>query len=252
MTKSYAIPFEELLPMSMEEFVEDYKGKKFFISRSEENRFANHFSWRELEIYLNGDGRNGHKRMPQLQIVNLEGKGGRYCHKKARRKVDIKAIHGAWWRGCSFILTLSEFLNETLWGQCEEFEHYYGIGQANLYCSSKKDAQCFPIHADSTDNFLFHVSGKVRWFIYNEFQHECKAQDATLNQVIDLDDGDFLYLPRKLYHKVQTLSPRISISFHFNESGQSWGSGRPQKRTAWLDYTSGIEEEVQRVLKNSS
>ena len=29
-----------------------------------------------------------------------------------------------------------------------------------------KDAHCFPIHADSTDNFLFHVSGKIRWYIY--------------------------------------------------------------------------------------
>jgi ribosomal protein L16 Arg81 hydroxylase len=187
MTKSYAYTLEELLPMSMEEFLEDYKGKKPFIAKHPENRFSNHFSWRELEIYLNGDGRNGH----------------------------------------------------------------YGIGQANLYCSSKKDAHCFPIHADSTDNFLFHVSGKVRWFIYNEFQHECKPNEATLAQVVDLDDGDLLYLPKKLYHKVQTLSPRISISFHFNESPH-WVKGRPQKRMPWLDYTSGIEEEVARVLKNSS
>lgn len=250
MTKSYAIPLKELLPMSEEEFLDEYKGKKFWISRSEEPRFANHFSWRELENYLNGNGRNGHKRVPQLQIVGLENRG-KYCHKKSPNKIGSKAIHGAWWRGCSFILTLSEFLNETLWAQCEEFERYYGIGQANLYCSSKKDARCFPIHADSTDNFLFHVSGKVRWYIYKEFQHECKPNEATLAQVIDLDDGDLLYLPRKLYHKVETLSPRISISFHFNDAAY-WGKGRKEQREEWYDFSSGIEEEVQRVLKNSS
>lgn len=51
MTKSYAIPLEELLPMSMEEFLDEYKGKKFWISRSEEPRFANHFSWRVRNLF---------------------------------------------------------------------------------------------------------------------------------------------------------------------------------------------------------
>ena len=50
MTKSYAIPFEELLPMSMEEFLDEYKGKKHFIARSEEPRFVNHFSLRILIV----------------------------------------------------------------------------------------------------------------------------------------------------------------------------------------------------------
>ena len=36
-------------------------------------------------------------------------------------------------------------------------------------------------------------------------------------ETVDLDDGDLLYIPRKQYHKVDTLSPRISISYHFRE-----------------------------------
>ena len=60
--------------------------------------------------------------------------------------------------------------------------------------------------------------------------------DVSLNtQVIDLDDGDLLYIPKKLYHRVDTLSPRISISFHFKER-----HGKPYKREEWYDWIGEI------------
>ena len=130
-------------------------------------------------------------------------------------------------------MTLSEFLNETMWKQCQEFEKFYGIGQANIYCSNQKDAKCFPIHADSTDNFLFHVSGTVRWYMYNEFSLDkghYRPQDATLEEVFDLNEGDMLYIPKGKYHRVDTLSPRLSISFHFHEPPAYDG------RNNWYDW----------------
>ena len=227
-----SIPLEQLLPIPIERFKDEYKDKKYFVAKSKENIFKDHFSWRELDQYLNSNKLGGWDRMPQLQIVTPTGK---YCHMKAKIKLTREEIFEHWQNGCSFILTLSEFLNKTMWQQCQEFEKHYGMGQANLYCSNMKGAKCFPIHADSTDNFLFHVRGNVRWYIYNEFQYDCpKRDEATVETVIDLSEGDLLYIPKKLYHRVDTLSPRISISFHFTERK------KPHKRVEWLDWLGEI------------
>jgi hypothetical protein len=227
-----SIPLEQLLPISIERFKDEYKDKKYFVAKSKENIFKDHFSWKELDQYLNSNKLGGWDRMPQLQIVTPTGK---YCHMKAKIKLTREEIFEHWQNGCSFILTLSEFLNKTMWQQCQEFEKHYGMGQANLYCSNMKGAKCFPIHADSTDNFLFHVRGNVRWYIYNEFQYDCpKRDEATVETVIDLSEGDLLYIPKKLYHRVDTLSPRISISFHFTERK------KPHKRVEWLDWLGEI------------
>jgi len=231
-----AIPFHELIPMPLEKFFDEYKGKKPFTCTSNRNKFADHFTWQEFDNYLNGNGRMGHKRVPQLQIVNLNG--FKYCHKKSKTKLSTQEIYKAWWEGHSFILTLSEFLNKTMWSQCEFFEQYYGIGQANIYCSSKKDAKCFPIHADSTDNFLFHVTGRIRWTVYNEFKDQCKPEETTVKKTFELDDGDLLYLPKGIYHSVETLSPRISISYHFHDAK----GGRTAKREPWYDWIGNIPE----------
>ena len=70
----------------------------------------------------------------------------------------------------------------------------------------------------------------------NEYEHECRAEHATVNKCIDLSEGDLLYLPPKLYHRVDTLGPRISISFHFHapeQQGKMW-------REPWLDWIGDI------------
>ena len=227
-----SIPFEELIkPVGMENFLTKYKGKRHFVIKSDKPKFNKHFSWEEFDNYLNQVNIGEWDRTPQLQVVLPNN--GKWCKKKSPEKKSREEIYKLWKSGSSFILTISEFLNKTLWKQCQEFEKFYGIGQANIYCSNQKDAMCFPIHADSTDNFLFHVSGKIRWYMYKEFsennQH-FRPQDATLEEVFELDEGDLLYIPRGKYHRVDTLSPRISISFHFREPPAYSG------RRDWYDW----------------
>ena len=156
---------EELLKMPLDAFEKRRDtGKWFVVKGNGEKRFKNYFSWEEADAYLNSYGLNGHNRMPQLQIID-KTTGRKYCHKKERYKLQKREIFDKWWEGSSFVLTLSEFLNKTLWTQCEDFEEYFGRGQANIYMSSQKKARCFPVHADTTENFLFHVRGTVRWYI---------------------------------------------------------------------------------------
>jgi len=234
---------DKLLKMSFDEFRDKREKEEWFIVKGNGPRFKDYFSWKEADQYLNSYGLSGHNRMPQLQIIHSKGK---YCHKKNRTKLQKREIFDHWWNGDSFVLSLSEFLNRTLYRQCEDFEEFFGRGQANIYMSSKKDAKCFPVHADTTENFLFHVRGTVRWYIYNETEWQCKPNEATVDQVIDLEEGDLLWLPPKLYHRVETLGPRISISFHFHPPKCDWcdvnHEEHPGKvwREPWLDWIGDI------------
>jgi ribosomal protein L16 Arg81 hydroxylase len=236
-----AIPLDKLLePIGMERFLNEYRGKKYFVIKSKDNIFKDHFTWDEFENYLNQVNIGMWDRTPQLQVV-LPNKQ-KWCKKKSPTKKSREELLALWRGGSSFIITLCEFLNETMWKQVQEFEKFYGIGCSNIYCSNNKAAKCFPIHADSTDNFLFHVSGKIRWYIYKEFAPEGKIDprnhaDFTLMDTIDLDDGDLLYIPRKQYHKVDTLSPRISISYHFQEPyGGTKSHSETGSRKQWYDW----------------
>lgn len=225
--------FEELLnPIGVEKFNDELKGKKAFYIKSAKNIFKDYYSWKELDNYLNQYRIGSWDRTPQLQMVLPSGR--KWCKKKSQKHRDREEILDLWNQGSSMILTLSEFLNETMWKQCQEFEKHYGIGQANIYCSKQAKAKTFPIHADSTDNFLFHVRGKIRWYIYKEFvthNYHPKEEDVTVSRIIELDEGDLLYIPKGLFHRVETLSPRISISFHFQERGN-----KPYKRNDWYDW----------------
>jgi len=226
---------EQLLGMSFEQFNDEYRNKKYHIVKNNDGRFKDYFSWKETDEYLNSYGLSDHDRMPQLQIIDYET-GKKYCHKKAELKLQKKDIYKKWKNGSTFVLSLCEFLNKKLWTQCKDFEEYYGRGQANIYMSSKKDARCFPTHADTTENFLFHVRGTTRWYIMNEYEKDCKPNEATLDKVVDLSEGDLLWLSPKLYHRVVTLGPRISISFHFHppeKQGIFW-------REEWLDWIGDI------------
>ena len=226
--------FEELLnPIGVEKFYKELKHKKAFYIKSDKNIFENYFSWEELDNYMNQINIGQWDRTPQLQVVMPSGR--KWCKKKSQKKRSREEIFDLWNQGSSMIFTLSEFLNETLWKQCQEFEKHYGVGQANIYCSKQAKAKTFPIHADGTDNFLFHVRGKIRWYIYKEFvtdNYYLREDEVTVSRIIELDEGDMLYIPKGLFHRVETLSPRISISFHFREPTP----GKPYKRNDWYDW----------------
>ena len=231
---------EQLIQMPLEEFKKIRKNT-WFVVKSEKPIFKDYFSWKEADNYLNSYGLGGHDRMPQLQVIDYDT-GKKYCHKKDKYKLTKQDIFKKWKKGSSFVLALSEFLNKNMWNQCQDFEEFYGRGQGNIYMSSKKDARCFPIHADTTENFLFHVRGTVRWYIYNEYEYDCKPADATVDRCIDLSEGDLLFLPPKLYHRVETLGPRISISFHFHPPEKRKQGNWREEWLDWIGETNGTTE----------
>ncbi|MDG2398783.1 MAG: cupin domain-containing protein, partial [Candidatus Marinimicrobia bacterium] len=162
-------------------------------------------------------------------------------------KFSKRQIYDFWKSGHSFILPLQEYQKEEMVDIISALEIYYGSGTANLYCSPCADSKSFPQHADSTENFLVHVEGKVKWTLYNEFGQphisekigggvsQSEDREYTIMNEYELEAGDLLYIPRYQYHKALSLSPRISISIHFHERK----SGQPKKYThcaPWFSF----------------
>lgn len=74
-----------LQPIGLKRFLEEYKDKKHFVIKSKENIFANHFSWEELDNYLNQYNIQSWDRTPQLQVVLRNGSNGvRKNHQKRK------------------------------------------------------------------------------------------------------------------------------------------------------------------------
>ena len=54
-----SIDFEKLLPMGVEKFEKHFRNKQWFVAKGKPERF-NHFSWEQLDEYLNSSDLNGH------------------------------------------------------------------------------------------------------------------------------------------------------------------------------------------------
>lgn len=62
------------------------------------------------------------------------------------------------------------------------------------------------IHCDDADGFFIQGEGETLWTIYRE--------DRVLKEYT-LSFGDMMYIPKNLYHSVESLSPRFSVSISF-------------------------------------
>jgi len=254
--KKKRITFEKFIePLTLDEFYKHYYQKKHFVIKADENRFKHVYQWKDFNNYLNGYPRN----VGDLQIIDYDDKGHKYCYDKFKKGaksnghkqsyLSKKQVFDLWKAGKSFILPLQEYQKKELVDICSACEIHYGSGQANLYCSPVADSKSFPSHADSTDNYLVHVEGKVKWTLYNEFgqnrtldntgggvsQKEWDREMTIMNQY-ELEAGDLLYIPKYQYHEAVAMGPRISISIHFHDKKE----GQPQEfgglREKWYNW----------------
>lgn len=85
------------------------------------------------------------------------------------------------------------------------YKCYVGI---NGYFTPKK-SQTLPLHFDNHDVFIFQVSGKKHWRVY-----DCDINTSSeLKPIIEviLEPGDFLFIPAGFYHEANT---NQKSSFH--------------------------------------
>jgi len=128
--------------------------------------------------------------------------------------------------GCSFILHNCTEINReiaALANQIEESLPGYHT-DLHIYISTQKDATTYAPHRDRPQHKIFiQLMGKVHWKIY-DYKEKLEDHVIAVNEeyaeknfkvVMDVvaKPGDVIYMPDGVFHKVETLSPRVSLSF---------------------------------------
>ena len=156
-------------PITPKKFFTEYWNKKHLVIRR--NKFKNIFTWNHFDIYM-----NRFPRVSNLQVIDYDAKHEKWCLDKVRsgkvklpmlKKADVYDYFKN--KNKSIVIPFAEYENKHLVDLCFEFEKYFGKGTANIYISPSAKSKSYPAHADSTENFLFHTEGRVKWIIYEEF-----------------------------------------------------------------------------------
>jgi len=226
------VSIEQILdPIDVKTFFSTYWKKKHLVIRR--NKFKDLYTFEQLDKYL-----NQYPDVKSLQILNYNDKDERWCldkHKKLKQPMLSKQdVYTLWTKGKSFVLPFAEYQSKKLVDICFELEKYFDRGQVNVYASPAANSKSFPPHRDGTENFLFHQYGRVKWTLYKDFDNK-----EILDEFI-LEPGDLLYIPIGMFHKVETLGPRILLSIHFtnkkNQSLEKFSVGGSNSRRKWYNW----------------
>lgn len=82
----------------------------------------------------------------------------------------------------------------------------YGIEPKNFFRPS--------IHSDQSHNFFIQGEGSTLWKIYDNAEI---IENKEIIKTITAEKGDFIYIPKNLFHSVETLCPRFSVTFAFDD-----------------------------------
>jgi len=201
-------------------FENDFRGKKFFVVRFEDNPMSDHFSWTEFNQYMNGYNEDKRlSRVARLHIVREDG--NLWCNETSSYSLPHRRnLSNRWSAGHTMILPVFDTWSETLYNQTREIEYYYGPGVCDIYCSPRKDCTHLPPRHERKDQFFFHVDGEIRWTIYKQFFDLRGDEDLEPVAKFDLKPGDILYIPKGQYFKMYPLGRSLTAAYVLNESNK--------------------------------
>ena len=75
-------------------------------------------------------------------------------------------------------------------------------GDMHVYLSLTSDSPTFGKHKDEDDVLIVQAIGSMKYFIENEW--------------VTLVPGEYLYIPKGIYHTPVVLTPRVTLSFASN------------------------------------
>ena len=208
-----------LAPMSVEEFLSEYRGRKPLHLPGAADKFADVMSWESLSELVNQTSIWSSKSL-QLVMDGDRVPPADFCAPATGRdggKIlmpETDRVRQWLQRGASLLLNDIDQLTPGLKSAAAALES--GLGgkvQCNLYCSWKAHPG-FGSHYDTHEVFAVHVAGEKTWRMY-----ECPTPDVIrharflidddvfheknkgkLTEEVTLKPGDLLYIPRGWYH----------------------------------------------------
>lgn len=179
------------------------------------NAFPEILSWKELENLLNLRPFVNHKR---FKIVNSKN----YTWNNQGWLTDVDTyppslIQKELAHNLCSIIDASR-INENVNFICKDLETTFAKScvDAHVYFTVADDcSDGFGIHWDYSHNLIVQVHGVSHIDIWN-----CEAKETNVDNLkedpaisVTLSPGDAVFVPMKVYHRVVSLSKRLSISF---------------------------------------
>jgi len=210
-------------PITKEDFFQEYWNKKsLYIGRTEQRGYYNtYFDKANLDFNLN----NLTLRHPIIELISKKRIGLDRWTKELKHNGRHDGLQANRQK-------LTDLFSQ---GQSILFNHYSRYdkqfrpivsGLNNIFDGEIRDylvlsvaqQKAFTKHFDKQHVCILQLSGKKRWFIYDTYTKNLKDDSVHFpfpfeaNQVIDLEPGDFLYVPACLCHSTETISSEPSIS----------------------------------------
>lgn len=239
----YISSLAELLdPMTPEAFRAEYLHNKPVHVRGRPEKFASTLDWADINRMLAMDVWS--QQTLQLHIDANRVPPAAYCMTAANRdhqpvmRPDPDKVQELVGRGATLLLNEIETLAPGVLSIVDTLERELGAKSAvNLYCS-RKERKGFGSHCDRHDVFAAQLYGSKRWNIYqgqldkpiehamfqNVPQVEYDRRKGEVAEVIEMNPGDLLYLPRGKFHDALTMSEiSVHLSISSNEPlGLDW------------------------------
>lgn len=198
-------------PLSMDEFLNKYWGKRAVLIPGNEEKFKDLFSWNEVNGFLD----QSRKTFDGLRLI-YEKNG--LSHEELNR-VDYWLEKGAT-LGINSISAVDPVMKKFSSMLARDLNTGVNI---NCYVSCP-NKQGFDTHYDMHDVFAVHLEGKKKWRVFEPttMAHPLHAQgnmhigslaeDAEPYIEYEMNPGDVLYLPRGHWHDAMSVTPSIHLA----------------------------------------
>ena len=235
-TEGQILTFRELIaPVEPEDFFRNYYGKKALHIPGPPEKFAEVFSWKELNELL-GMSTLWTDRSFELALNGRLLGPEEYCYPSATRenrpamKPDVERVRKLLREGATMVLDFIELLSPGLRSVAQTLEAVTGAQVcASTFCSWK-ETQGYGSHFDAQNVFACHLAGSKTWHIYEgrmlnatnfpgskmegfSKDHHKRAKGKILAE-IKMSPGDLLYIPHGQYHDALSSSEAcLHVSF---------------------------------------
>jgi len=230
----YISNLAELLdPITPEAFRADYLHKRPLHVRAKPEKFASTLTWADLNRMLTMDVWT--QQTLQLNMDTNRVPPAAYCVNGANRdhqptmRPDPGKVKEIMARGATLLLNEVETLAPGILSLVNTIQRELGSkSSVNLYYSHREH-KGFDSHCDRHDVFAVQIFGTKRWNIYqgqldrpiehamfqNVPQVDYDRLKGEVAEVVDMNPGDLLYLPRGKFHDALTtgnLSVHLAVS----------------------------------------
>ncbi|MEE2777814.1 MAG: cupin domain-containing protein [Acidobacteriota bacterium] len=198
-----------LSPLSSDEFLQKYWGKKAVLIPGEEAKFEDLFGWEDVNNIVNNSG-------PGFSALRLIHEKKGLPHEEFQRLADWLAKGAT--LGINHVDTIDPIVGRFADVLARDLNTHVNIN-SYVSCPAK---QAFDLHFDEHDVFAVQLAGTKKWRVFEptmthplhaqNLNHKGKPPETEPYIAADMTPGDVLYLPRGHWHYALAITPCIHFA----------------------------------------